>query len=97
MSVTAKRGGKITDSHATMTETSAEVVGIANRLPEVTKISLGHITHVPKGRRAIKFLPITGGIMAKVRGSGAVHEIYIYTKEPGSVSALISKHFIESP
>ena len=89
--MTARLGGKITASHGSMTETASEVVSLASRLPLVTKISLGEIRHVPKGRRDIKFLPITGDIKAVVRGNGAIQHIYLYTKE----STVIEKTILD--
>ncbi|MDR3558273.1 MAG: hypothetical protein P4L61_01950 [Candidatus Pacebacteria bacterium] len=97
MPIKAKLGGKITDSHTTMTETSAEVVHVANKLSEVTKIGLGEIRHVPGGRRDIKFSAITGGIKATVRGNGAVHQIFIYTKSPNEVMRAVETNFRKSP
>lgn len=97
MPSTPKRGGKITDSHGTMTETSGEVVSLATKLPSVTKISLGEIRHVTGGRRDIKFLPISGGIKVVVRGNGAIHHIYIYTKTPKEVVGYINSNFKISP
>ena len=88
---------KITDSHGTRTDTSTEVINLVHNLPEVTKISLGEIRHVPGGRRDIKFLPINGGIKAVVRGNGAIQHMFIYTKEPDAVTNLIEDNFDISP
>lgn len=97
MPITAKRGGKITDSHSTMTEASAELVEAAIKLAFVTKISLGEIRHVPGGRRDLKFLPINGGVKASVRGNGAVQQIFIYTKDPEIVIQTLNENFKKSP
>ncbi len=72
-------GGKITDSHSTLTEVAEKLVEKAVKFDFITKIGIGNITHVGGGRRSLKFLPITGGIKAVVRGSGSVQELYIYT------------------
>ncbi|MDB5259617.1 MAG: hypothetical protein JWO73_825 [Candidatus Taylorbacteria bacterium] len=84
---------KITDSHSTSTKTSSEVVAAAAKLDAVTKIGLGTIKRAPGGRRDLKFLPITGGIKAVVRGAGAVQDIYIYTKHAKEVQEEISRVF----
>lgn len=89
-----KWGGKITKSHSTATETSVEVVEAANRLDEVTKISLGILKHVGGGHKSIKFLPITGGTKAIVRGNGAIQEVFIYTNEPVLTQQKLSKGFL---
>ena len=73
---------KITDSHSTLTDTSILVVNEVSKYPEVSKIGIANITHVGGGRKSLKFLPITGGIKAVVRGSGSVQDIYIYTNDP---------------
>ncbi len=86
-------GGKVTASHTTVTEAGEEVVRHARRLELVTKISLGQIWHVSGGRRDLKFLPIIAGLKAKVRGNGAVQELYIYTKEPKKVERLLMESF----
>ena len=90
-------GGKITSSHGTITETSTEIVHIANKLPHVTKISLGEIRHVPGGRRDIKFSPINAGIKATVRGNGTIQYIFIYTKQPDETMSIIKENFTISP
>lgn len=72
-------GGKITNSHSSLTETAEKLVYEAVKSPLISKISIANITHIGGGRRSLKFLPITGGIKAVVRGSGSVQEIYIYT------------------
>jgi len=84
---------KITDSHSTLTDTAKEVMTMVTRYEEVTKVGIGFITHVRGGRRDIKFLPISGGIKAMVRGSGAVQELYIYTSNTEVVTNRLSKAF----
>jgi hypothetical protein len=81
---------KVTSSHRTVTGASAIIVDAANRIPEVTKISLGKITHVPGGRKDLKFSLITGGFKVVVRGAGAVHELFIYTDHVAKVQKQLS-------
>jgi len=88
---------KISPSHSTDTEASREVMRLINKLPEVTKISLGEIRHVPGGRRDIKFLPMNGGVKVVVRGNGAVQHMYVYTKDVEKVIQHITKGFEVSP
>lgn len=84
---------KITDSHSSLTSAAAEVLGLAEKRPEVSKIGIGYIAHVRGGRRDLKFLPITGGIKAMVRGSGAVQELYIYTATPEETEKYLIENF----
>ena len=86
---------KITDSHSTTTEASDEIIKAAKNLKEISKIGIGIIktTKSKGGKRAIKFLPITGGVKAIVRGSGTVQELYIYTNDITFVKHYLSKIF----
>ncbi len=92
MSVAAK-SAKITSSHRTLTETADEVVKVADGLDYITKICLGAIRHVPGGRRGIKFKPIIGGIIASIRGNGAVQDVYFYTEQPELAQSKLSEKF----
>ncbi len=84
---------KVTSSHRTVTGASARIVDAASRMPEVTNIGLGKITHVVGGRKDVKFSRINGGIKAAVRGAGAVHEVFIYTDNPEGVQKKLSEAY----
>jgi len=86
-------GGKITNSHSSLTETAEKLVAKAVKLELVSKIGIANITHVGGGRKGLKFLPITGGIKAVVRGSGSVQDIYIYTTNPEETKIELEKIF----
>ena len=86
-------GGKITNSHSTLTEISEKFVYEAIKSPLISKIGIANITHVGGGRKSLKFLPITGGIKAVVRGSGSVQELYIYTNMPKETETELTKIF----
>ncbi len=87
-------GGKITDSHSTLTEVAEKLVEKAVRLDLISKIGIGNITHVGGGRKSLKFLPITGGTKAVVRGSGSVQELYIYTSKPDEAKIALMGIFL---
>ena len=74
---------KTTRSHTSTTEVSNEIIKASEKIKEITKIGIGiiKITKSKGGKRGIKFLPITGGVKAVVRGSGTVQELFIYTNE----------------
>ena len=57
-----RAGGKITASHTSIIDAALPIVDAAEKLPEVTKISLGIIKQVGRGgrQRRIKFLPRDG-------------------------------------
>ena len=86
-------GGKITNSHSTLTETSEKFLSEAVKSHLISKISIANITHVGGGTKSLKFLDITGGIKAVVRGSGSVQELYIYTNSPNEAMAELTKIF----
>ena len=84
---------KTTRSHTSATELSNEIIQAAEKIKEITKIGIGiiKITRSRGGKRGIKFLPITGGIKAVVRGSGTVQELFIYTNEVELVKKYLLK------
>lgn len=88
-----KTGKKITATHTSIIEAALPVVEAAERLLEVTKISLGIIKQIgiSRGQHRIKFQPITGGWKLTVRGSSSVQEIYIYSE-----SAVDTKNSLEA-
>jgi hypothetical protein len=75
-----KTGRKLTRSHTTITEKAKEVVTMLERLPEVTKISLGMIKQIGLGKPAVKFHPITGGFRCIVRGNTSIQEVWVYVR-----------------
>ena len=86
---------KTTTSHTTLTEIAREVVEAIHKMENVSKVSIGIIktTTSKGGKRGIKFLPITGGLKASVRGSGTIQELYIYTKDPQNTEKTLLKMF----
>ena len=86
-------GGKITNSHSSLTETAEKLVYEAVKSTLISKIGIANITHVGGGRKSLKFLPITGGIKAVVRGSGSVQELYIYTNNTSETETELNKIF----
>lgn len=73
-----KSGRKLTRSHTTLIEKARDVVTMLERLPDVTKISLGIIKQIGLGKPAVKFHPITGGFRCVVRGNVSLQEIWVY-------------------
>lgn len=84
---------KITRSHTSAIEKVAEVVSTIQKMPTVTKISLGIIKHIGVGRPTVKFHEISGGCKAVIRGNISIQEVFIYTKETQVVQEKISKIF----
>jgi hypothetical protein len=84
---------KITRSHTTLIDGAINVVRHAVKMPEVSKVSLGIIKKISIGKPRIKFLPITGGVKAIVRGNAYVQEIFIYTSDDKKTVAVLTKLF----
>ncbi len=84
---------KITRSHTSTIEKAEEVVAMIQKLPEVTKISLGIIKHIGVGKPTVKFHEITGGFKAVIRGNISIQEIFVYTKDPSGVQKRIKGLF----
>ncbi|HEY1037436.1 MAG TPA: DUF2103 domain-containing protein [Candidatus Paceibacterota bacterium] len=80
---------KLTRSHTSAIEKVEEVVAVIQKLPEVSKISLGIIKHIGVGKPTAKFHAITGGFKAVIRGNISIQEIFVYTKEPDTVQKKI--------
>jgi hypothetical protein len=77
---THKTGRKLTRSHTTLTEKAKEVVTMLERLPEITKISLGIIKKIGLGKPAVKYHPITGGFRCTIRGNVSIQEVWVYAR-----------------
>jgi len=75
-----KTGRKLTRSHTTLIEKAKEVVSMLERLPEVSKISLGIIKQIGLGKPTAKYHPITGGFRCVVRGNVSIQEIWVYVR-----------------
>lgn len=75
-----KSGRKLTRSHTTLIEKARDVVTMLERLPDVTKISLGIIKRIGLGKPAVKFHPITGGFRCIVRGNTSIQEVWVYVR-----------------
>lgn len=87
-------GGKVTRAHTTATNEAARVVKRAEKLPCVSKIVLGVIVQsLPPGQARIKFLPITGGLRAEVRGSSSKQQLYIYTSDVSQTERFLQSLF----
>lgn len=86
-------GKKLAGTHTTLIEVAQRLVKVAEKISEVEKISLGIIISTPgkKGMRRIKFSPITGGLLAKVRANTSIQEVRIYTGSPQKVQQLLEK------
>jgi len=77
------QGGKITKSHSTLSEVSDEVVNFLNKLPEITKISIGIISNTGGSANSIWSVKITDEIscvLIKTTQKSINQQIRFYTK-----------------
>ena len=77
-----RAGGKLTSSHTTIIDAAIPVVDLLQSSGEVSKISLGVIKHIGKGKPGIKFHPVVGGWKVVVRGNISLQELVVYTSDP---------------
>ena len=79
---TARAGGKFTGNHTNVIPAAAIVCDIAERCPDITRISPGFIKAGLKsvgGKRRIKCTPRPGGFLVSVRDNTSHQEVAIYT------------------
>jgi len=88
-----RAGGKITRSHTTLIDQAAVIVDAIHDRPEVTKISLGMIANIGRGKPNVKFLPATGGFRVVVRGKSSKQEIFIYTSDTDLTRSAVLRAF----
>ena len=84
------QGGKFNGRHSTVIPDAIPAVEAARDCAQVTKIALGVITPLHKGREHLKFTPSSGGLKMQVRGSHAVQVFWLYTTDPEAAIAEIT-------
>ena len=76
-----RNGGKRRGGHSTLIDLADEVIGLIEKLSEVTGFSPGHIRvgqSVAGGARKVKIGEATGSLLLTVRQSMSVQEIRVY-------------------
>ncbi len=87
-------GGKFTASHTTVIDAAAAPARAAERLPCVSKVSLGLIKSLHNGPPALKFTDAGQGcLLVKVRGVRSLQEIRVYTTDKDAVEAVMRDTF----
>jgi hypothetical protein len=84
-------GAKFNGRHSTVIPSAIPAVEAARDCPHVTKIALGVITPVRKGKEHLKFTPATGGLKMQVRGANAVQIFWLYTTNSQAAIAEITR------
>ncbi len=83
-------GPKFNGKHSTVIPDAIPVVEAARDSPHVTKIALGVITPLHKGKEHLKFTPTGGGLKMQVRCSHAVQVFWLYTTDAAAAIAEIT-------
>lgn len=91
-------GKKITDSHSTIISEAYALVQCAEKLDQVTKISLGIIRPCSGGRGKIflKIKDTQSGLEAIIRGNSSVQTIYLYLRAIDDYSRARVKNELKS-
>jgi len=88
-------GPKFNGRHSTVIPDAILAVEAARDCAHVTKIALGVITPLHKGKEHLKFTPASGGLKMQVRGSHAVQVFWLYTTDPEAAIAEITRKWEE--
>jgi hypothetical protein len=76
------RGPKFNGKHSTVIDAAISAVEAARDSDFITKIALGVITPISKGKSHLKFTPVSGGLKMQVRGPNAIQIFWLYTTSP---------------
>ena len=75
-----RQGGKMGGRHTTVIDAAQQVVNLAHKMPEVTKVVAGFITPgIKGGQQRIKIKEMVGGLLLVVRGSASMQEVRVYS------------------
>jgi len=88
-----RSGKKITKSHSSIIDAAIPLIDHATRMSEIEKISLGTIKQIGTGTPRLKFTALNGGMKMTVRGRVTTQDIFIYTKHPENVQAILTEIF----
>jgi len=81
---TSRSGGKFQGSHTTVVPLAGVVADIAEKLPEVTKVTPGFIkAGLPSasGHRRVKIFEADSHVLLSIRDNTTHQELYIYTDD----------------
>lgn len=84
-------GGKFSGRHTSLIDEAAFIAGVAKKIPEVKKISIGVIDPARVSKRRLKSVPGPAGLFLTVRGVHAAQKMFIFTDDPQKVKAEIEQ------
>jgi hypothetical protein len=85
------KGPKFNGRHSTVISSAVPAVEAARDSEHVTKIALGVITPIRSGAEHLKFIPVSGGLKMRVRGTNALQVFWLYTTRPEAVIEEITR------
>lgn len=88
------KGSKFNGRHSTVIDSAVSAVEAARDCEHVSKISLGVITPISKGKPHLKFTETDGGLKMQVRGDNAVQIFYLYTTRPQDVIDEVTRNWV---
>ena len=87
-----REGGKIGGDHTTFIDLAGEMADVAERLPEVTKISGGFISGKSTGpSRRVKIGNYAGGVLLTVKQGHRAQEVRIITRDVQATKLAIAR------
>jgi hypothetical protein len=90
-----RQGKKMGGKHTTVIDAALGVVDLALNMPEVSKVSVGHIkVGIRSGKHRIKVKEMIGGVILTVRGSTSVQEIRIYGSDISKIKKVFEEYVI---
>jgi hypothetical protein len=93
----SRSGGKFSSSHSTLIEAAEPLVRFANKLPEVSKISLGFIRSIRGNgtnlHRTKYDLSEQACLKVTVRGGISIQELRLYCVSPVELQATLEAAF----
>ena len=87
-------GGKFKGTHTTLIDLAARVADIAEKLDQVTGISVGFVEvgkGVAGGTQKVKIVKMLGGILLTVRQSRSVQELRLYGHDVQKTMEAVSR------
>ncbi|CAN5150588.1 hypothetical protein BH11PAT4_BH11PAT4_6370 [soil metagenome] len=93
----SRSGGKFSSSHSTLIEAAEPLVTFVNRLPEVSKISLGFIRSIRGNgtnlHRTKYDISEKACLKATVRGGISIQELRFYCPSPAELQKKLEAQF----
>ena len=91
---TGRSGEKFGGDHSTFTDLGVRIADMLVKIPEVSKVSPGHITGnvgSGRGRVHVKIIDDVGSVKLMCKQSGSIQEVRVFTANPQNVKLTLAK------